>query len=286
MFGQVLKQWFWDTYDHLGRLLLLNLLLVLIAGPILFYSGLLLLSIAATLPKASGLLVLAGGGFLVTVISTTFVFSGLLWFGWRVSEEKDPPARDFLSGIVKCGRRVGSVVLCGAVIALVLLANLWWYFFSGTVPGPWRFGGYVLGGLCLWLLLIVAGVLAHTLPLAVRTGHSLWTCFKLGTLATLKYPILTLTVLLFITVVLTLGTFLKLAGLLIYGFVLPAMVINSLHDVIAAAEARASRRTDAAENRPTSWRQIQEAEGEEEEERLDKARYDRGWADLLRPWEM
>ena len=22
MFGQVLRQWFWDTYDHLGRLLL------------------------------------------------------------------------------------------------------------------------------------------------------------------------------------------------------------------------------------------------------------------------
>ncbi len=286
MFGQVVKQWFWDTYDHLGRLLVLNLLLVLLAGPVLFYASAFLLSFATAMGHPSGTVALAVGAFVLCAVSTTLVWSGLLWFGFRVSQEKDPSVREFLRGIAKRGRRVGAVVFAGGFAATILAANMWWYFFSGRVEGAWRLPGYFLGGLSLWLLLILAGVLLHALPIAVRTEHSWLRCLKLGTLATLKYPVLTLTVLLFIAGFLIVGTLLKLAGLLVYGFVLPAMVANSLHDVVSMVESAASRGKAERSERPASWREIERVEGEEEEERLRKARYDRGWGDLLRPWEM
>jgi len=288
MFGQVLRQWFWDTYDHLGRLLLLNILLFFAVAPIAFYGGVTLLALAGAISPSATLPLLAAACAVIVPLAATPVCAGLFWFGKLASAEKDPPARAFLAGIRECGWPMAKWLLACGAIAGVLLFNVWCYFFSAFLPTEFRFLGYVLGGLCLWLLLFLAGVAMHGLPLVARGRRTVRQTLRLGALLTIKYPILTLTVLLFVAGMLALGAWLKLAGLIVYGFILPAMALNSLHDVIADAEARAEQ--DAADGkpaeRPASWKQIRAQQDEDDEARMKRVRYERGWADLLRPWEM
>jgi len=285
MFPQVVKQWFWDTYDHLGRLLVLNLLLFFVFAPASFYGLGLLAVLGSRLGGPGGFLLFLAGAAVFLLVCLTVICSGLFHFGALVSAEKDPPLRAFFGGIRVCGGRVFRLLLVCVGAGGVLAGNIWWYYFSGLMPDGLRMAGFILGGLCMWLLVIDIAIAAHALPLAVRGERSTRECLRLGALLTLKYPFLTLTVLTSILGMLLIGVILKIVGLLIYGFILPALLLNSLHDVILAIETE--KKLPSEEKTPaTSWHEIEQESVEGEERRMDEARYDRGWSDLLRPWEM
>lgn len=288
MFGQVLRQWFWDTYDHLGRLLLLNLALFFVLAPVFFYGGILMLALAAQAGPAGGMILLCGGFVVAVPLVLAPVCAGLFHFGALASAEKDPPARAFFAGVRACGFRMWRFLSVCCLLGAILAFNVWCYFFTAFVPQGLRFAGYALGGLCLWLLLFLAGAAMHGLPLAARGNRTVGRTLKIGALLTVKYPMLTLTTFLFVLGMFLIGAWLKFAGLIVYGFVLPAMVANSLHDVVAEVEDRAEKATAEGKKpeQPASWKQIRAQENEDDEARMKRVRYERGWADLLRPWEM
>lgn len=289
MFSQVLKQAFWDTYDHLGRLVLLNILLVLTLLP-LGWAMLQGLAIGgADLALVPGVLLFVLGAAAICFLLGTPWLSGLLHFGHLVSEEKDPSVSAFATGWKACGKAVASSLGLILFVGSVLLLNAWFYLFSGMLPDGLAVVGGLLGGLCGWLTLTLAAIALHVLPLAARDRHPPLKALKLGALLTLKFPGATFLTLLFIVSLLILGTVLRFAGILIYGFFMPVVLMNSLHDVVVDVlqrEEEAARIAEEGESAPRSWKEIEEQEKDEEETRLRRARYDRGFRDILRPWEM
>jgi hypothetical protein len=173
------------------------------------------------------------------------------------------------------------------VLAALLLVNIWFYFLSGLLPESLAIAGFVVGGLCFWLMLLLVVILGHAMPLVVRRGFGFRRGMKYGLLLTLKYPGATFGTALFGASLLVLGAYLKFAGLVVFGFTLPVLLANSLHDVIVDREEQASAATpEAAGEKRTSWREIREDDEQQEEARLRRARYDRTFRDVIRPWEM
>lgn len=287
MASQVFKQWFWDCYDHLGRLLLLNVLLFFALLPVSYYLLLAIVALARAFEGPATVVAVAVLLILASTLFTTVWFAGMLHFGRLSSAEKDPPARAFLAGLRTCGGRALRFLLLWHVVAAILLANLWFYFFGGRLPESLALAGYALGGLCGWLFVLWVAVGMHALPLAARQQRTLRDLVRLGLGLTVKYPGATFSVMAFAATLLVVGALPKLAGILLWGFAAPAMLINSLHDVVLEREeVEEGARQSRTANKPTSWRQIQIEESDAEEHRLRKARYERTLRDILRPWEM
>ncbi|MEQ8820783.1 MAG: hypothetical protein RLY93_11115 [Sumerlaeia bacterium] len=289
MFGQVLKQWFWDCYDHLGRLLALNLVLFFLFLPVALYSASTGLQIAGNLPPATAILLICAALIVLVPLVGTLWFGALLPFAGQVSQEKDPPFRYALTGLkMAWGRLARFFLLTGSTFAILLL-NLWFYFSGTAFSGAMPVLTSILGGLCLWLIALLALVTGHALPLLVRQNRGALSALKVGFLLTAKYPLLTIGAGLFLASLWVIGTALRFVGVIGFAFSGTALFLNSLHDVILEAESRQLTRDPAAENdpeeRPTSWREIREAENQTEDERIKKARYERSFRDILRPWE-
>lgn len=282
-FGNVLIHWFWDTFDHLGRLLVLNMVLFLATAPVAYA---VFLAVEVSLREQAGALVLVGLMAVAMAVlqlgPLTLAAAGLLHFAGRISDEKDPPLVEFLRGVWAVGRRVAGVMAVWVVASTVLLVNAWFYI--GPLRPEWLppMAGAFLAGLCLWLALGGLGVVGHALVLAARSRHGLWTCLRLGLLLTLKYPGLTAATVLFAASLLVIGARLWGVGLLLWGFTAPILLMNALHDVIADYEDDLARPPLPP---ATSWAERQAREAEEEERRLKSARYQRTFRDVIRPWE-
>ncbi len=289
MFFQVLKQFFWDLFDHLGRLLTINLLLVLTVLPACLFSISIFFGFLHARPELSvpyGLVLI----LLLLPFFGALVFSGLLTFGHDISLEKDPPLRRYFTGICACGGRVFHyLAFSGAVLGLVWI-SLWFYCLSDQLPESMRYVGYGIGGICLWIGIGWIGMMIHALPIVAREKKTLRAVMKQSFLLLLRYPFLTFGVFLAVVLFMAAGVALRLVGVVLFGFTLPALMINSLHDVIFDFEAqRAELAAESDGNqsmRPASWKQIHAKQAEREEEKMKKSRYNRGWADIMRPWEM
>ena len=282
-FGNVLAHWFWDTFDHMGRLIALNVALFLAAAPLVYA---LFIALEVTMREQTGpmlLVVLLAGGMAVLQLGPlTLAAAGLLHFAGLISAEKDPPLVEFLRGLWLVGRRVAALMIGWVAFSTILLINAW--FYVGPLRPVWMapMAGAFLSGLCVWLVLGGVCVMAHAIVLAVRSPRTIGGCVRLGVLLTLKYPVLTASTVLFGASLLVIGVWLWLVGLLLWGFVGPILLLNALHDVIAQYEDDAAR---PAPPPATSWAERKLREEQDDERRMSRARYDRTFRDVIRPWE-
>ena len=285
MIGQALKQWFWDCYDCLGRLLVLNLGLgILFVTAALLGLGVLAAVAPALSPQATFLL-LAAAMMLVGAPMAGLWLAGMLEFGRLSTEKNDPPLRSFLGGMRAHGLRMVGLVGLATAIIVVLLANIFYYAVIGGLEGALSDVGGLLSGLSFWGILLVLGSLLHAAPLAVRRRMGARAALKLGFFLVLRHPMLTLGVLLFLGSLWVIGAVMRMVGLVIFGFSFPVMLVNSVHDVVWE---RINARQPAPSAAPVaaSWHEVRAQEEEAERQRLDAARYDRTFRDILKPWEM
>ncbi len=287
MFRQVVKQWFWDAYDHLGRLFLWNFLLFI------FYS--------LTLLPLMGFLAVLGQELppttLVLVAFAVWTLAGPLlllpWvaplahFGRLISDEKDPPFLQLISGFRTKAARSWKILqlLCGVTGLLVL--NIWFYTSSPAFPEEYRLGGFVLAGLCFWIGVFFLAAMLPTLPHYLRKDASLAASLKFGLFAALKYPGTVFGLLIFIVSLWIIAVALRFVGILLFGFVGTYLFMNSLYDVISEREWKAieKQEEEAEPQRPASWKEIKAEDKKKEKERMDKSRYERTFRDIIRPWE-
>lgn len=277
---RVLHQWFWDCYDFLGRLLAFNLLAFFLLG-----GGALLglsLFLALPLPPAGVVLGLVLILALAGPLWGTLWLAPLAWFAAQASEERNPGFSAFPRGLLQAGPRVWALLQVGLGGVAVLLGNAWAY--AGGLPAlpiP-PLIGYALGGFCLWLAL---GLLALTLvavPFALREQRSPVAALRRAFLLTLLRPRLVLGTLAALLFFLVTGALVKLAGLLVFGFAGTGMLLNSLYDVVTEAEREANQSPAPA---PTTWKEVEAAAATAEDQRQRRARYERSFRDVLRPWE-
>lgn len=291
MFGRIFKQWFWDCYDSAGRLLVLNFLLFLLFFP----AGMAMvawLSSGGEGFTAEQIFVLTAAAGLAGLPPLLAVYlAGMMAFGQSSTDTADPSFRDFLRGVRRHGLRMWGLALLAVFGFFALMANVVFYLNqSGEAGGVAVVPGLMLG-LSFWMTLLLGGIVMHGAPLVVRRGMGPLAAAKGGLYLCARYPIATLGIVLFVSSVFVLGAALRMVGLVFFSFSLGAMFLNSAHDVLIDFEEARERRAEedkagGREPRRASWKEIREAEVEEEVERLDKARYDRTWQDILRPWEM
>lgn len=288
MLAQICKQWFWDCYDHMGRLIVANIILFTLLFGAVMYVLPLVAALLTNLTPSQGALLL----FLVVV------FGGPIWlsiwfvpyghFGALVAEEKDPGFVEFLRAFRLRGLRTWAYFQILCLAAGVLLMNMWFYFRWETESGAARLFFNVLAGLCFWMVMLLVLTAMAGIPLVARRSTPLRGVFRESLLVVVKHPLTILGAFAFLASLWFLGSVpLKMGGVLVFGMSGTAMMLNSICDVTLELERRQAEAAEATgDSRPRTWREVKVQEKESEKERLEKSRYERTFRDILRPWEM
>jgi uncharacterized membrane protein YesL len=172
----ILKKWFWNVYDYLGTLILVNVLMVLCALPLItFPAGL----------------------------------AGLFYVTTRIASGQETGVMDFFRGFRKFFWRAQGYVLIYALVLGALAINMIFYF-RMTVSWPWT--GAALGGAMGWLIGFVLLTGMYTAPLMVQTSYRLRSALRTGALLTLDNIRISVGLLLFTVLTLAVAT-VSVAGL-------------------------------------------------------------------------
>lgn len=288
MFRQALHQWFWDCYDYLGRLLVANVVLFFL----LTFSAWYTVRVVILITNPMGAIVQALSLFLLLVIAGpvwfTVWFAPLGYFGGLASNEKDPGFRDFLRGLKSAWGRTWKWFQVFCLLAGIFLINIWFYLTGIDFGEGFQYVGYILSGVFFWLLFLLGASSMAGTPLVIRGEWGVLKALRAGFLFALKFPALILGSFIFLVSLWIIGSYLKLAGVLIFGFSGTAMLMNSVYDMLLEwqrMEERAVQMEKEGQKRPRNWKEMRELEEELDQERMDKERYDRTLRDLLRPWE-
>jgi hypothetical protein len=286
MFARVLKQWFWDCYDHLGTLFVWNILLFTLT----FSSSVLLLHLAT--PLATELPPFARVLFLFILLVLTAPLVIAIWFapsthyGKLVAAEKYPGFRVLMRGLRAEFLRVWRYGFLCATIAGILLVNIWFYVASGEFVPEQPIVGHLLAGLCFWLLLLLVASMGIGLPLLVREGLTARRAFRGAAVEVLRSPGLVLGMFVFLVSLWIIAAWLRFAPIFLFGFSGTAMFLNSLYDVMHPGdEAGDGGEVESTAGDAATWRQVRANEKVSEQARMARARYERTFRDLLRPWE-
>ena len=156
MLSRALKMAFWVSYDHLGKLLVVNLASsVLCALPVA--------AAAAVVPHLSGRVFL---GCLLAACAALFMagFSCAVALAWMVRsliETRDGSVGMFFAGLCRFGLRGAALGLCYLFAGSCLLSSVWFYAARVGLEHPVT--GYGLSAVALW----AAVLLLLTVPAAV-----------------------------------------------------------------------------------------------------------------------
>lgn len=250
--------WFWICYDHLGKLILVNVFCVLmLAVPAGVLAGGLNAGDPAVALLVGGAAYLAAAGVLGPVLLT-----GCLAMAREIIDERGAGVGAFFHGIRRHGVRAAAMGVAYALAVACLVASAW--FYPARLGGDLPWLGYGLGALACWVL----GFVALTVPMAfaalVFRRGGLRASLRLGGLLTAANPGMALAV--------ALGTALAAVAALAP----PVLLLFSLAPVAvgwAAAYEVLARRYAALEAGGTA--PLRDAEDDF---------LNRGWRDLLFPW--
>lgn len=268
MLSRALKMAFWVTYDHLGKLVLLNLLCALVfiipAGMAwaALISGDAMLAVAIGLPLA----LLACG--LVLPVSCV----GFAHLMKVIIESRDAGLGDFFLGVRRYAwRAVGaSGLFIGAVTCLC--TSVWFYAAQLGAARPWL--GYSLSALALWCLLFSCAAALLVMPALVQKRSGVFSVWKLCMLLTLDNPLFCMGLAVY---ALMLGAFCLLPPVFMCFSMAPMMALSgSAYEILtrkyAAIEAARASGGTASGRLKIDFR-------DEEDDFLN-----RGFRDFLFPW--
>ena len=127
------KRWFWNTYDYLGTLIVINILWLLLALPLV------------TIPIA---------------------FAGLFRVTGRIAAYEKTGIRDFFT---HSRRDLGrSFLVCGLYAGTLVLLAINVLFYIRLMDG-WPWVGAILAGVMMWVIVFVCMTAVYTLPLLQRS---------------------------------------------------------------------------------------------------------------------
>lgn len=138
----ICKKWFWNVYDYLGTLILLNVLWLICALPIV------------TLPAS---------------------MAGLFRVTTRIAAYEEVGIRDFFIGMRQGFGRMWLVCGVYGVVFGLLSVNILFYT-NLIVSWPWT--GAILGGALIWLAAFVAVTGFYSFPLAAQTNEPIRRVFR------------------------------------------------------------------------------------------------------------
>lgn len=138
----IYKKWFWNVYDYLGTLMLLNVLWLICALPVV------------TLPAST---------------------AGLFRVTGRIAAYEEVSIRDFFIGMRQSFGRMWLVCGVYGVVLGLLSVNILFYI---NLIASWPWTGAILGGALIWLSAFVAVTGFYSFPLATQTDEPIRRVFR------------------------------------------------------------------------------------------------------------
>jgi len=183
MLSRAIKMAFWVTYDHLGKLILANLvwsltfLVPLVFALTAFATGDPAISLFVGMP----LTVLAVGVILPTMSA------GLAHFAKELIDFRDGSVRDFFAGIRLYWSRAVKIGLLYVFALVSLSVSVWFYATRLGNSLPWL--GYIISALALWCLLFVALTAMLVMPALVQKKGGVFATLKLAAMLVMDNPL-------------------------------------------------------------------------------------------------
>ncbi len=267
MLSRTLKMAFWMTYDHLGKLLLLNFLCAL----------------ALVMPLGMAWAALASGdGVLMVVLAPPLALlalggalpmacAGMAHFMKILIEKRDAALSDFFWGLRRYAlRAVGVAVVFLAALAC-LTTSAWFYAAQLGATLPWL--GYALSALALWCLIFTGMASLLVMPALVQKNAGVFAAWKVCMLLVLDNPLFCVGLMVYM---LFCGAFCMLPPIFMCFSIAPMMALSaSAYEMLSRkyAAVAAVRASGAAA------KTVNIDFGDAEDDYLN-----RGFRDFLFPW--
>ena len=258
MTGHMIRKFFWNTFDHLGGSVVLNLLWLLLSAPWLLGAYVLV----RLLTRWIGSVGLVTG--LITLLIGLWLGSpglGLLAAASKWADYQNPDRAEIWAAFRN--RLWTGLWLSSAAIALTLVLGVNSAFYL-QLTGTWKWLGLALAGIMLWAQIALLSIVFHlALQLARDQDTGVREAIRQATFLALMLPVQSI-VLGGATLALAIGLCLTSVGL-----PLAAMAFPSILAATGQRELLKRFRPDES--------------GQEETDRLEEVRTFR---DLLKPWDM
>jgi uncharacterized membrane protein YesL len=265
---------FWITYDHLGKLILANLLVSLVVSILggVAFAGLAYGDPVVRLTLGAPATILCFG--VVLPIS----FAGLCHMAKQLIDERDGSFKDFFTGMGLYWRRALGIGMLYLIATTSLGTSAWFYAAKLRDSAPWL--GYALSAVALWGLVFLALSAPLVMPTLVQKKGGLGETLKLTAMLVADNPLLAagLAIQVFATTGLSIPVP-PLFFLLSLGFV--AVLGTTTYEMLARRYALASGSGEAPQPRAPSRASLM-AELAKQDEQDDYL--NRGFRDFLFPW--
>ena len=271
MLSRTLKMAFWVTYDHLGKLILANLmwsLAMLVPGMIAFTA-------VTTGDRAVAVLIGIPAAIVAFGIVLPVMTAGLAHMVKELIDTRDGSVRDFFTGVRLYGRRAIGIGLVYVFATSSLVVSVWFYSAKLRESVPWL--GYGISALALWCLAFACLTAMLVIPALVQKKGSVRETLKLTALLVLDNPMfclgLAVQFLILIAISLMPPVFVFVSGALM------AALTSSAYEMLARKYAARAETPAAAEGGSLRTLTKPAANADDEDDYLN-----RGLRDFLFPW--
>ena len=283
MFPYIFAKFFWDAYDYIGRLVLVNV----ISGFLMLAVAMVTMGIFYPIYAALGksLLILAAGAGFFMILALPLPFSGMIHFLSRISEDKEPETRDFMEGVRKHYWPLIKGTAVFVILFEVLAVNIGFYITTDLLTGKLKFFTMIISGLCVWIFLYLAVMMLYAYPLLVHQGYiGIKKMLVRSFLLVMDNALVTIICVILLLGIWGLGIATKGVLIMVLNFALTASLMNSMYvNVMEKYELREVTQQEKKEEgeKPASWKEIKTDEFIEDRHK----RYKRSLRDILKPWE-
>jgi uncharacterized membrane protein YesL len=175
---------FWVCYDHLGKLMLANVVwAVLVALP-----G--SMALAALFSGDPAFLVVIGvpATWLTLGVALPVASAGIAHMAKELIETRDGSVATFFAGMRRYGMRAAVLGTGYLALFVVVLIAAWFYAVRGLPGVPWL--GFILSALAVWALVFIVLSALMAIPALVQKKAGPWATFKLAGALVLANPVM------------------------------------------------------------------------------------------------
>lgn len=241
MLSRALKMTFWVTYDHLGKLLVANLIWAI---------GITLPGVFALTAFNSGdpLVILAAGLpflYLALGVIGPILTAAMAHMAKVLIETGDGSMGDLLEGLIKHWKKAWALGTIFFVATGIAGTSVW--FYSSQLSGDIAWLGFAASALAMWALLFIILCAVMVMPTLVQKRASVLATLKLTALLVLDNPLLTIGVAIHWAAMLVLAVVMVPIFFGLYGAVctvLSSCAYEVLHRKYAAKDATPHRRDE------------------------------------------
>lgn len=272
MLRRVLLGLFWDTYDHLGSVIVSNLLWFIFNLP----SFVVIVTIFSNLPNLKQFIFLLPIPILILPTTTAGLYH--LSFQWILG--KDVSFKEMFSGIKIYFKRSIILFLIQTFIITLAFINVAFYLRLTKTLG---FVSLIFTGLSFWIAIFLFLQSIYIFPIMVQRNFTVRKTFFSALYLLLDNLFFTIIIGLVILLIFIFCLFSKV-GFLLFMMVLIALVANgALFELKEKYNKKEKDDQLPEQEKPTSWHQILE----KKETPAKKWRHaNRGWKDIFRPWDL